>query len=129
MAKKYFVLRGEKRDGPFGAGELRHFIKAGILKPDDLCARDGDPEWRPVKTVLPPVRRTPGLQVAGVILCAVAGLTLFYFLFLFDVSVYTNAGRVVNLDLLNQRQNGVILSAAAALAGVGCLIANAVRKQ
>jgi hypothetical protein len=47
-----------------------------------------------------------------------------FFVFLFDVGVSTGAGTIANMDLLNQRTNGVILSAAMALAGIVCLVAN-----
>src|SRR5262249_31016836 len=95
MSKKYFVMRGEKPEGAFGLGELAHFREVGVLKPDDLCAREGDSEWKPASSVLPPrKKRTPGLQVAGVILCVIGGLAALYFFCMFDVSVSTQAGRV-----------------------------------
>jgi hypothetical protein len=54
---------------------------------------------------------------AGLIssLLGVAGLV--YFLFFFDVSVPFNGKRIANLDLMSQRQNGIIISCSAIIVG------------
>lgn len=134
MAEKYFVLRGEKTEGPFAPGEMRHFWKAGALKPDDMCARDGDPEWKPAKQIFPALRvrekkNYSTLQIVGVLL-TVGGLAgAIYFTCFFDVTVAVPGGPVANFDLMNQRLIGIILTGIDSIIGAACLIAHAVIKS
>lgn len=47
----YYVLRGEKPDGPFSREELKLLVANGDLKIETLCAVDGGSAWFPVGTL------------------------------------------------------------------------------
>jgi uncharacterized membrane protein len=60
-----------------------------------------------------------GASAFGLISCVLGALAMAFFFFAFDVSVLAgNGGRVANLDLLNQRQGGIIIGGFLFLAGV-----------
>jgi tellurite resistance protein TehA-like permease len=67
----------------------------------------------------------PARPSFGAVLMFLGLLGLGYFYFLFDVSVGFNGQRIANLDLLSQRQNGILISGFLFLAGI---IVLAVRK-
>ena len=70
-------------------------------------------------------RRTggSGLTTLGVLLLIGGGLAAAYFLFAFDPSVPTGAGgRVNNLGLMQDRQNGILVSVGALIVGTLMLL-------
>jgi hypothetical protein len=66
-------------------------------------------------------RRAPAASSGpgfGLVLCFLGLAGAAYFLMFFDVSVSFNGQRLDNLDLMNQRQNGVIVSMGLFVGGV-----------
>jgi hypothetical protein len=69
------------------------------------------------------------MKPAGAILCAVGLLAAFYFVFVFDASVPTDAGsRVFNIGLIADRQNGLMFSLGLAVIGAILLVGGSVRE-
>jgi hypothetical protein len=62
----------------------------------------------------------------AVMVCGGVGLALFYIM---DTSVPTSFGRVHNIGLLQERQNGLMVSGVVALAGVVLTVAGAILRS
>jgi len=48
----WYVSRGETTEGPFSGHQVKILWEMGKLNGDDLCARKGDAEWKPVSEVI-----------------------------------------------------------------------------
>jgi peptidoglycan/LPS O-acetylase OafA/YrhL len=89
-------------------------------------------EARPVTTA---GKNTRGLTLLATILIIAGIASLVYFLFFFDTSVavptqeFTGGGRVNNLGLLQDRQNGIIVSSVALMIGVIIAVAESLKKK
>lgn len=47
----FYLLRGEKQEGPLEAADLKHMVRSGELSGGELCWREGWPEWRPLSSI------------------------------------------------------------------------------
>ncbi len=48
-----YVQRGDEREGPLSADELRKKIKAGEITKKELCWHEGLDDWQPIVQVFP----------------------------------------------------------------------------
>lgn len=113
----YFISRDGRTDGPFTVAQMRALFQSDLVKADDLCARDGDSNWKTIQQVVGAEKTYSSFTGFGWYFVVGGGFGLAFFLFIFDTAVYTSLGRIVNLSLLSQRQNGVIASAACLIVG------------
>jgi hypothetical protein len=97
----YYVLIGDKEEGPFGLNQLRVMMHNGELQPDTKISCEGWKDWQPLQSVLtvnePKPMRPAGWQaqgeklyilepalgneiayVAGWLLLVAGGIALFY---------------------------------------------------
>jgi hypothetical protein len=65
----YYVTRNGQQLGPYEESEVLRQVAAGIVSADDLCWREGMPEWRPIASVLStePAAAVPEPGHAGVL--------------------------------------------------------------
>ena len=60
-----FILKGEQQLGPFTDVRITDGLRNGIYAYDDLCWREGMPDWQPLEAIFPksesqpPTSRTP----------------------------------------------------------------------
>ena len=48
----FYVLRGEKTEGPFSRRQLQILVGSDALARDTLCAREGDSNWVAVRSIM-----------------------------------------------------------------------------
>jgi hypothetical protein len=48
----YYIAKGQKTLGPCTLDDLRNFLAYGSIQKGDLVMREGDPQWRPVASVM-----------------------------------------------------------------------------
>ena len=116
----YVKLHGQ-RQGPFTTSQVRTFIDAGLVRPDTLSEAERNPLNQPVSN----------FNLLGCLFTLVGVAGAVYFLVFFDVSVATPSitqevlgiSRVNNIGLMQDRQNGLIISLVVGVVGVALLIA------
>ncbi|HTB84969.1 MAG TPA: hypothetical protein VK742_15040 [Candidatus Sulfotelmatobacter sp.] len=70
----------------------------------------------------PPARRSSGLRTAGILLLLGGLVVTAYFFFGFDPSVESGMGRVNNIGLMADRQNGILIGIGLAIVGTIMLV-------
>ena len=58
-----YIARGDATLGPYDPNEAARLIRFGLLFPDDFAARNGDPTWVPLVTLLPSEIVVPPMTV------------------------------------------------------------------
>jgi len=64
---RYYVLKGEKTEGPFSMSDLAEMAQDGGIDQETLCSYDGAESWRPVWQLFEEARRSPVMEYSAVL--------------------------------------------------------------
>jgi hypothetical protein len=146
-----FIHRNDQEFGPYTIDQIERFLTDGKITPEDFCRANDETDWSTVARRLamaiparllsaqpsPTVESQPllaaspqdtetknlllGFVGAIVFIGGLGGLV--YYWQVFDVSVHSGYEQIVNLGLMQDRQNGIIASGFFMLVGFNCLMA------
>jgi hypothetical protein len=146
-----FIHRDDQEFGPYTLDQIEGFLTEGKITPEDLCRANDETDWSTVARRLamaiparllsaqqsPTVELQPLLAaspqdtetknlllgfVGAIVFIGGLGGLVYYWQF-FDVSVDSGLDRIVNMGLMQDRQNGMIASGIFTLLGFNCLVA------
>jgi hypothetical protein len=123
MSTKFFIMESGSRTGPHSQADMEFYIARGKVTPDTACQVDVETEWHTVEFYFGKGTRQPEPSVTALgllsVLLVFGGIAALVYYMRMDTSVGNyGAGRVNNLGLMQDRQNGIIVSGLALLIGV-----------
>jgi len=124
-----FILKETNHDGPYSPSQAFQMWKNGQIRMDHKVWHASVEDWIPASEVFSKdvfdrtSRKASELQRIGYVILTGGLIITLYYLLMFDTSVATNMSsslipeRVNNIDLLQTRQNGVIVGVALSIVG------------